>query len=504
MKSRPARSPEKNRGKFFLTIIVVVSIAVIAAAVYYYLRHRPVSPSGSGGEKVEVIQPSGTAGGPSGTAGGPLDKPRLIVPVVEAGPQAAKEGYNAFMGGDYERAAVLFRRALQERPPEGRRDSREDDVFKNNLAQSLFALGWKEFESRSFHRAKGLFLEAFELKDDPAFLKGAAYSAIELNELAAAAKTLEGMAASDREAAGLLKGIYARLGQEEKERGLSELAAGYFEKALAIDPSDAGIKAALGDIRRQGREEAGMREKRGSHFIVKFEGGENAVTGHLMGLLLEEAYYRIGAEMGFYPGDKITALLYSDERFRDVTRTPSWAGAIYDGRIKIPAGGVAGRTKLLEDVILHEYTHAVVHRLSMGMAPVWLNEGLAQYFEGKKGDDYRDVLKTAIFRGVSLKAIEGSFMGLTPSEAGAAYALSLSATEYLIREFGIFSVKKVLQAIGEGNSIDRAMSSSIYLSYDQFEEGWVKSAKRAQSAVERQTPLRGARQEGAGHFSATL
>ena len=85
--------------------------------------------------------------------------------------------------------------------------------------------------------------------------------------------------------------------------------------------------------------EEGMERKEGGHFLVKFSGGENVQAGHLIGLLLEEAYFKVGADLGFYPDDKVEAVIYSREQFRDVTWSPSWAGAIYDGRIKIPAGG---------------------------------------------------------------------------------------------------------------------------------------------------------------------
>ena len=32
-------------------------------------------------------------------------------------------------------------------------------------------------------------------------------------------------------------------------------------------------------------------------------------------------------------------VLYSKEQFRDVTQSPSWAGGLYDGRIRLPVAG---------------------------------------------------------------------------------------------------------------------------------------------------------------------
>lgn len=222
--------------------------------------------------------------------------------------------------------------------------------------------------------------------------------------------------------------------------------------------------------------EAGMGRREGGHFLVKFEGGENATAGHLIGLLLEEAYLKVGRDLGHYPDRRIEALLYSREAFRDITKSPSWAGAIYDGRIKLPAGGITEKTALLESVIFHEYTHAVVRELSRDRAPVWLNEGVAQYEEGQSTAQYTRALSGLAARGVlRLRPFEGSFMGLRAQEAQAAYVLSLSATEYIVREFGLFSVRSILERLGEGMSVEDAISASLGISYEELEKRWAAS-----------------------------
>lgn len=226
--------------------------------------------------------------------------------------------------------------------------------------------------------------------------------------------------------------------------------------------------------------ESGMYVKEGGHFNVKFDGGENAIAGHLISLVLEEAYIKIGSDLDFYPDDKIEAVLYTREQFRDVTRSPSWDGAIYDGRIKIPAGGVTDKTELLEKVLFHEYTHAVVHRLAKGRVPTWLNEGIAQYEEGKDVSYYRDALRElAAGKKLSLKHFEGSFMRLDRKGAELAYVVSLSATGYIIREFGIFSVRRILEGLGNGLTLDNAIRSAVYLSYEDLERSWLEHLSRS-------------------------
>jgi len=224
-----------------------------------------------------------------------------------------------------------------------------------------------------------------------------------------------------------------------------------------------------------------MRESEGNHVIIHYRGGVNAVAGHTITILLEEAYISVGGDFDYYIDEKVEAFLYGKERFRDITRSPSWAGAIYDGAIKIPAGGITEKTDLLEKVLFHEYTHAVVHRLSRGRAPMWLNEGIAQYEEGKRQELYKPILKKILGGGheISLRSLEGSFLTLNQENAAAAYLLSLSATEYLVREFGVTAIRYILDELGEGSSLEEALSSVIYTSYDDLEKNWLLSLRRS-------------------------
>ncbi|MBI5887596.1 MAG: hypothetical protein HZB82_02630 [Deltaproteobacteria bacterium] len=263
--------------------------------------------------------------------------------------------------------------------------------------------------------------------------------------------------------------------------GPEDASAADARRAESSAPEAAGYKVVVKRRAEDIEAEKGMYSKEGSHFTVKFDGGENGVAGHVIAILLEEAYMKIGSDLGFYPADRIEAVLYAKEQFRDVTRSPAWAGALYDGRIKVPAGGITEKSSELEKVLFHEYTHSLVQRLSRGRAPTWLNEGLAQYEEGQDDSRYADALREFSRNGkktFSLRALEGSFMGLTSSQAQSAYILSHSATRYIIREFGVSAVKRILEALASGQNIDSAVSSSIYLSYDDLDKSWLASLDR--------------------------
>lgn len=333
----------------------------------------------------------------------------------------------------------------------------------------------QEARSGRLDEAAALLKEASGLSSDPVILINLARVQARAGELEDAAETLE--AASGAPGAAVeLKRIYHRLGRERYSKGDLPGAAESLEKALALDPSDKGLRAELARVDGEKAAEDRMGTREGSRFLVRFEGGENAVAGYVIGILLEEAYIKVGSELGLWPEERVDALLYSRDAFRDITRSPSWAGAIYDGRIKLPAGGITEKTALLERVIYHEYVHAVVKEASNGRAPVWLNEGIAQYFEGRSTSGYEEALRRASNSGkLSLRSLEGSFMGLRSDQAELAYLLSLSATEYVIREFGIFSVRNILENLGRGMGMDEAVYSALSLSYKELEKSWKDS-----------------------------
>jgi tetratricopeptide (TPR) repeat protein len=372
--------------------------------------------------------------------------------------------------GRYAEAVEAVRMALDADPG--------SKALEGTLARALNFKALGRYDDKDFAGAKELWEEARTLSDDPMIIKNLAFSQIALEDFSAAAETLAPLSA-DTEVGRTLKGLYLKLADLHYKSGEVGRSVEFFQKAYELDPTDARLGKTLKKLRAEDEAESGMERREGRHFVVKFDGAENPVAGHLIGLLLEEAYYKVGADLGFYPSDILEAVLYSGVRFHDITKSPSWSGAIYDGRIKIPAGGLTEETEALEQVIFHEYTHALVHRLSGGRAPTWLNEGLAQYEEGKSVAGYEDAIKGIVEEGgVELKRLEGSFMDLDRRGAEAAYLLSLSVTSYIIDEFGISSAKRILEELLRGVSLGEAISASVYLSYDDLERIWLESVVR--------------------------
>lgn len=378
----------------------------------------------------------------------------------------------AFEAGDA-KAIEILRAALKNSP--------DSAVLQDALARSLNKSAIALSGEGKHAGARGLLMEAAALSSEGVIKRNLANVQMRLDDYQGAAKTLETLS-EDKDTRDVLANIYRRLGHDSYRKGDVKQSAEYLEKAARLDGTNSRLQAELAQVGKEAAIESGMSRADASHFNVKYEGGENAVAGHLIGLLLEEAYIKVGSDLSFYPDDRIEALLYTREQFRDVTGSPAWAGALFDGRIKVPAGGVTEKTLLLEQVLFHEYTHAVVHRLGGGRVPTWLHEGLAQHEEGKDITLYGNTLKRYA-AGVKdehlpLTFLEGSFMGFDAQTANTAYVLSLSATDYIIREFGISTARRILDNLKSGMTLDAAIHAAAGLSYDDLQKSWILSLRR--------------------------
>jgi Tfp pilus assembly protein PilF len=325
-----------------------------------------------------------------------------------------------------------------------------------------------------YRSARSAFDEALRYVDDDAAAHlGRGIASLHLRDEAAAERSLRRAAAlAPRE-----KEAFVLLGELARRRDDLEAAAGFWGQALDLDPGDAVLRARLERLQREHRTEKDFNRDLTGHFSVKYEGRDRIDTGRIVLRVLEDAYGDVGRALSFYPDGEIGVILYSDRQFREVTDAPGWSGGVYDGKIRIPIGGIEQETPALRGLLFHEYTHAAVRALTPRV-PAWLNEGLAQHFEGRlSADAARRMLRTARKDGSlpPLSLLEGSFQGLGGAQAGQAYLVSLSAVQYMIDQFGMYRVRMVLDELAAGAGTDRAIHNALLVPADEFERGWLRS-----------------------------
>ena len=184
--------------------------------------------------------------------------------------------------------------------------------------------------------------------------------------------------------------------------------------------------------------------------------------------MLEQAYWNVGTALYTFPDHVITVVLYTEEQFRDTTRSPSWAAAAYDGRIRIPMRGALEQAPgELERVLTHELTHAMIRAIAPRGVPTWLNEGLAVMFE----PGGRAWASTTLAEGdarIPLEQLAGSFDGFSGNQARIAYAESGEAARRLFDEVGGAGVVALLQDIARGVPLADAFHQRVLTPYSAF------------------------------------
>jgi tetratricopeptide (TPR) repeat protein len=203
-----------------------------------------------------------------------------------------------------------------------------------------------------------------------------------------------------------------------------------------------------------------------SHFNLRYDGEVDLELADAVIDFLEEQYWGMADRFDYAPNQPITVVLYPTRQFRDVTQLPEWVGGVYDGKIRVPLGGLGRLDPVAEGVLRHELTHAFVHAKSRGQCPRWLHEGLAQLLEGR-----------TVSRG-DRQGIVQRLREVAPEEwesRGFSYPLALSLTSYLEAHGGFDRLVQVLLHLGDGEEPDQAFTAVYGENYAALCRDWAAS-----------------------------
>jgi tetratricopeptide (TPR) repeat protein len=252
-----------------------------------------------------------------------------------------------------------------------------------------------------------------------------------------------------------------------------------WKKSLTLRP-DATVSQYLVRAERESSAESDFSQRESSHFNLHFEGKDTSETFRRDLLAtLDSEYDDLVRDLGYSPRNNIAVTLYTQRAFFDVTRAPSWSGAVNDGKLRIPVSGVASVTPELARVLKHELTHSFVSQMSSNRCPTWLNEGIAQMEEGKSSAPYGHPLAQLFAAGYEFpfNVLEGSFMSFSAPEATAAYAESLAATEYLRDTYGMTEITSILERLSQGSSTEAALRATVHSDYRQLRDELARKLK---------------------------
>jgi tetratricopeptide (TPR) repeat protein len=256
-------------------------------------------------------------------------------------------------------------------------------------------------------------------------------------------------------------------------QGDLDLAIKSFERVVKLRPGNPAIYQQLEAWKKEAALHDTFATRPGARFTVMFEGpAQQPVAARVSGVL-EKAYVQVGKVLNAYPAETVTAILYTKQQFRDITRSPSWAAAAYDGRIRIPVLGALRDPAELDRVVTHEYVHAVIHQM-YPRVPGWLNEGLATYLEPVDHSALVASLRTAEST-IPLARLTEGFNTTDGGEAVLAYAQSYVGARVLAERLGP-NLPVFLHYLGSGTSMEQALML-FNISAVDVERQWARRAR---------------------------
>ncbi|PYT94399.1 MAG: hypothetical protein DMG36_04710 [Acidobacteria bacterium] len=440
------------------------------------------------------------------TSAGELSLPKSIVDHIEKG------GFSGASGPPGDAAANLTIAPIEIRPAGGDRIEEIERAAVHDGSIDHQYIAKLETEARSgnsratfnaalgHHAAANFALSRGDLEhalsdertavsyapDEPALLMNVAYIYLRRNEYKQALDYLERAKRLVPENPDVAKlAGWAYYGMNKLDQAVAE-----WKHALALRP-DKELQMALETALRDKKEEESYKENESSHFKLKYNGAAEPALARDVLRTLEAHFSAIESELNYTPPESIGVVLYTDEAFRDITRAPSWSGALYDGRIRVPVQGLTAVDAELSRSLKHELTHSFVAQKTksacMGLAascasraPTWLQEGLAQWMEGYRSGDDAAALAQIFSQGhaIPLGRLEGSWTRLDRDTAHYAYAWALANMEYIIQTDGMVDIDRILDRIGSGMATEQALREVLHSDYSDLMESTVNYLRK--------------------------
>ena len=181
--------------------------------------------------------------------------------------------------------------------------------------------------------------------------------------------------------------------------------------------------------------------------------------------LIYGTYSELGEVFGYYPDSPVSVSIANTNGPATSQRAmPRWASGCYDGGIRLAyCAADEPVLSILYALLRHEWVHLLVHHITHGCCPVWLDEGLAQsvarpMFESERRDFQQAVRMDCL---LPFAALNTPFNQLPTKYRKLAYIQSTAVAEFLIQQFGFPKIRKLLHQLGNGTPIEIAIEQVL-------------------------------------------
>lgn len=249
-----------------------------------------------------------------------------------------------------------------------------------------------------------------------------------------------------------------------RDNRLPEALADY-RAALAAGAKTKGLAERIEQLQRELATEGEHRRRESQHFVLSFDGDRDDSLGHRVLDSLESAWSELTRELDVWPSAPISVVLYTRREFESTTAQGPDVLGLFDGKIRLPVGGLGKIDAALQRVFRHELTHALLHVKGRGAVPRWLHEGIAQLMEPRAAEAVRTDL---------LGQAEAGTLALEPFS----YPKSLSFCAYLDQRLSRARLLWLVDRLAEGQAENDAFQGAFGLSQEELVDGWRRELQR--------------------------
>ena len=170
--------------------------------------------------------------------------------------------------------------------------------------------------------------------------------------------------------------------------------------------------------------------------------------------LVHQTRTELGEMLGCYPSTPVRiSITNTNGRTGSERPLPKWASGRYDGSIHLAYCSTGEPVlSILYALLRHEWVHLLVHSLTQGHCPMWLNEGLAQSLARPMFQSERSALEHAVEKKclLSFSTLTESFSELPTQSRKLAYIQSAAIADFLIQRFGFPKIRELLYELSNG------------------------------------------------------
>ena len=393
-------------------------------------------------ERIDKSAPSPAGGTPP--AGGASSSRPPATAAPPAPPAAAPgDGKQAAPAGDAKADAARLeelKRRLSEQPL-------ARDENRKQIIALLDRMGERALAERQPEEARRRFLEAatYDAADLRA-RRGLGAALLMLDRTTEARTTLERALLDAPQDADL----NYLLGEALERLGRSDEALAALEKSYATRPTPF-VRDRLETLRRQHGVDGAYRRADAARFALSYDGARTSpgLEAEILAFL-EGQYPELALLFDYTPAESVAVILYPEKDFYAATQAGKDVVGLFDGKVRVPSGGLKRLDPDARAVLRHELAHAFIAGKSRGVAPRWLQEGLAQWVEGLRPGASGETRLARQYRA-------------EPSRWGQMfdYDSALSFVAYLLAQHGQSALNDVLAAMGRGQTVEAAFEQVL-------------------------------------------